>query len=268
MNFVVALHAEAKPLIEAFGLSKASCVSPFPLYHGANHQLAVSGIGRIPAAAATGFLLGRCSLSSPSLLNVGIAGHGSMAVGEAFVAHKITDEENPNAFYPPQLFDDEFSTSSLQTCNQPCDHYHEGLGYDMEAHAFYSVASRCVTRECAQVLKVVSDNPQRPASSIDAALATELISERLPQIFRLVEKIDGLADEISFVSTYHELLGQAKKRHCFSQTQNLQMERLFRHAQILQANEQSLAEAISSAKSAKGALRALEKLLDQERIFS
>ena len=42
MNFVVALKAEASPLIECFKLAKESVPSPFPLFANDRHRLVLS----------------------------------------------------------------------------------------------------------------------------------------------------------------------------------------------------------------------------------
>ena len=56
MNFVVALKAEATPLVESFELAKESAPSPFPVFANGKHRLVLSGVGKELAAKATRYL--------------------------------------------------------------------------------------------------------------------------------------------------------------------------------------------------------------------
>ena len=81
MNFIVALQAEARPLIDKFKLQKSTKFKTFRIFHNTKHRLIVSGIGQVQAAAATGFLLGLLKDKAEALLNVGLAGHGKLTMG-------------------------------------------------------------------------------------------------------------------------------------------------------------------------------------------
>ena len=89
MNFLVALQPEARPLIEKFKLKKRNGSNPFPVFENESHCLAISGIGRIQAAAATGYLLGQLDGRPQAMINLGIAGHGTLDVGTLFLANRI-----------------------------------------------------------------------------------------------------------------------------------------------------------------------------------
>ena len=56
MNFVVALKAEAGPLIECFKLVKESVPSTFPVFANDCHRLVLSGVGKELSAKATSYL--------------------------------------------------------------------------------------------------------------------------------------------------------------------------------------------------------------------
>ena len=77
MNFLVALKAEAGPLIDFYRLNQVHA-TPFPTFENQNHRLVISGIGRIRCSAATGYLLGLLPSKIEGLINLGIAGHGQL----------------------------------------------------------------------------------------------------------------------------------------------------------------------------------------------
>ncbi len=89
MNFVVALQAEACPLIDHYGLKRSSG-SPFRTFENQNHRLVISGIGTIRCAAATGYLLGLLPSRNEGLVNLGIAGHGQLEKGSLFIANRVS----------------------------------------------------------------------------------------------------------------------------------------------------------------------------------
>src|SRR5690348_6346061 len=93
LNIVVALHSEAKPLIEYYYLKKiCSETLPFPVFSNKDRSihLVVSGIGKIKTAAATTFL--HCLTGNKSFscfLNIGISGSSQYPIGALILAAKI-----------------------------------------------------------------------------------------------------------------------------------------------------------------------------------
>src|ERR1700761_8244047 len=100
---VTAFHSEAKPLIEYFKLKTQMTQAPFPIYQNENMHLIISGLGKINAALAVGYL--QAILQTPNIvwLNIGIGGHRSMEIGTAILAHKVIDESTARSFYPTFL---------------------------------------------------------------------------------------------------------------------------------------------------------------------
>ena len=87
LRLVVALSAEARPLIEHYRLERDSEARAFKVFRRDDVALVVAGLGKVAAAAATSFLhLAAGGGRNAVWLNVGIAGHGSRAVGEAVLA--------------------------------------------------------------------------------------------------------------------------------------------------------------------------------------
>ena len=119
MNFVVALKAEATPLVESFELTKENAPSPFPIFANDRHRLVLSGVGKELAAKATNFLSERFSNPNQAWMNFGLSGHGDLAKGTVYMANRILDDGGEGPFYPTQLLDHELESSALQTCSSP-----------------------------------------------------------------------------------------------------------------------------------------------------
>jgi adenosylhomocysteine nucleosidase len=270
MNFIVALSCEAKPIIDELRLTKQFSPSPFPVFRNDFHRLVVSGIGKVAAAAATGFLLGSSSTKREvqAYLNVGIAGHGTLQTNTAFIASCISDDQDKAIFYPPQIIDSDFEHSRLCTCSNPNQKYEKGLGFDMEAHAFYSIASRSATRELIQVLKVVSDNEGRSLESIQPTMVKEYICNHLLSILTFAQELDTLAKEISPNLETLDLQEKARKIHPFSQSQIFQLDRLISHSRTFDLEEKNLIELIEKSNSPKEAIHNLNTFIDPARILS
>ena len=138
----------------------------------------------------------------------------------------------------------------------------------MEAHAFYSIASRSGTRELIQVVKVVSDNEGQSYEFIQPTTATEYICNHLPSILAFAEELDALAKEISPNLETLGLQERARKLHPFSQSQIFQLDRLINHSRSFDLEEKHLIELIEKANSPKEAIYNLNTFIDPARILS
>jgi len=269
MNFVIALQAEAKPLIDALKMKKVSGSPPFPTFQNDRDQLVVSGIGKIASAGATGFLLGRNftdDLASP-FLNLGIAGHQSLDLESLFIADRILAEKDRQTFYPPQLIDPKIIRSSLLTCNQPSQKYEPDMGYDMEAHSFYITASKWITRELVQVVKIVSDNLQNPIHAVNPSSVTKGIEKNLASILSIVEELEALASEIRPSRKVTACKRQALLTQKFSQTQTHLLERLLNQAHSLKIQDAEILQCLEREKNAKNALKSIAALIEPHRVL-
>lgn len=202
--FVVALAAEARPLLTHYGLKRVNDAG-FSIYAKGSTYLVISGIGKINAAAATAHALSRLPHNGCAI-NIGIAGSDS-PLGTLFRANRITDG-NPasqQALYPPQIFQQHFPGRTVSSVDQPETNYTETEVFDMEAHAFCTTARRYLTAECVQSLKVISDNPQTPllqennegpSFKLSKQFVTDLIEPHLPEISRYASELVGLASTL------------------------------------------------------------------------
>ncbi len=220
LRFVVALEAEARPIVERFRLARDADDRSFKVFRGEQRVLIVSGVGKVAAAAATAHLSATCGGERDAVwLNVGVAGHGTRAVGEAVLAHKILDRASGRAWYPPQLFTGRafpapFATDQVTTVDRPELEYTEPGAFDMEASGFYATACRFASAELVHCLKVVSDGPAAPVEKVTAEGVRGLIERVLPVVEALVEECGRLSRELrgSSVQISRIVLGRKNSR--------------------------------------------------------
>ena len=200
LRFVVALQAEARPLVERFGLAPVS-EAPFPLYRGEEAWLIVSGQGKAAAAAATAYLhLASGGILGLAWLNVGLGGHGLRTLGEGVVAHKISDAASGVSWYPQLVIDSPSPTAPLLTVERVDEEYEPPWVYESEAAGFFPIACRFSVAELVHCYKVVSDNPDatlaRRVTGVDVEV---LIGRNLGKIETFARGLDGLARELEAI---------------------------------------------------------------------
>ena len=265
MNFLVALQPEARPLIEKFKLKKRNGSNPFPVFENESHCLAISGIGRIQSAAATGYLLGRLDGRPQAMINLGIAGHGLLMW--VLIPLLVFHSQEKGTYYPPAVLESKISKSGLQTMDAPEKDYLEPIGYDMEAHAFCSIAYQSITRELVQVIKVVSDNPSAPLADFNPKFATDLLFANLSHIEEISEQLEGLEREISMDPLILGMLAEIRaKLHCTA-TQVHQLERILQQAHALGMAQNEIRSLIKSSTHTKNLLSSLAEKLAPLRIM-
>jgi nucleoside phosphorylase len=228
-----ALPCEAKPLVAHFKLKKDQTSHPFALYYNEDTVLTVSGCGKIAMAAAVAYSLAKFPHSShPVLVNVGIAGHKTASIGELFAGHKITDVETGKHFYP-QLIAKLLpcSTLEIKTVSTPETTYADDCLYEMEASAFFEIATRFTTVELIQAFKVVSDNQHSDIRQIDAASASRWIAAKVENITEGIRQLEILAQSLEIKeSPYYQT---ALEKWHFTVNSQLQLKALLQRWQVL-----------------------------------
>jgi len=205
-NLVVALQAEAGPIIEALDLVQDRPAGIFPVYCNGSLSLVVSGIGRTHCAAAVTHLFHRTAQSvDQAWLNIGIAGHQQAPIGSVLLASRITEHASGRSWYPPYVLDVKLLRSPLVTVDEPERHYPDCCAYDMEASGFYQIACRCSTGELVQSLKIISDN-----SGSDLDLTADQISLLIADQMSAIESTVGQLSDLSRV-----LCGPCRTCHPF-----------------------------------------------------
>jgi hypothetical protein len=260
-----ALACEAKPLIDAWKLSKQSTSLPFTTYSNASRVVVISGIGKAAMAGAIGYTLARFpEVQMPIMINFGIAGHVFQSCGEAYLANKITDSETGKRFYPQLAFSLPCATSNLISYPKPETTYETESLYDMEASAFYETAIRFSSCELVHCLKVVSDNRQNPASNFNEANVVNWCTRQLPTLDYLLDQLQKLQQTLAVIdmTQYQQILD---KLH-FSATSSVKLRTLLQRWDVLKNNEKLLWRE-TNPRNGKELLTWLEKELDDSDFY-
>jgi hypothetical protein len=264
MNFVVAFIAEAQPVIDFYRLVKTDAPSG-SMFQNDQHCLLISGLGKDRAVSVTKLLGQSKAGKNEGWLNLGIAGHGSLAKGDAFLAGKIIDDKSEEVFYPTQIYQSSLPVSSLCTSSSPVTQYEPGMGYDMEAHSFYREASRFSFREFVQVVKIVSDTPSHPIEKIRPREASEMIASHMNQLDHLVRQIDQLALEVQPDAQIEKMAQEFLTVHHFSVTRSHQLRELLRHAKMLGVDLDEIKNLVSLSPNAKQAIDKIKTQIEPHR---
>lgn len=107
--------AEAKPLIQYYGLKKVLEAVPFPLYQGAADLLCVCGEDLFPITIATAYLAGRAQVPDPWLVFIEKTAHT-----DVFYPHALFDPETSRAYYPEMLYRHPFTEGVLESSEAAC----------------------------------------------------------------------------------------------------------------------------------------------------
>lgn len=197
IHLVVALPAEAKPVVSWLNLKRTQPAQGFPIYGHRHIRLVVAGSGKTNAAAATAFLyaMGGCPRDAV-WVNLGIAGHAGREVGTVVLADQISDAGTNWSWYPLLTMNAPCPTDALVTLDRPDLSYRRQAMLDMEASGFYATARRFSTPELVQVLKVISDNRHETADGLDAVRVRRLVSGSLDTLSRLLRGLGEFARDI------------------------------------------------------------------------
>lgn len=164
----IALHAEARPVIERFRLKQDDSFE-LPVFRRDDVWLTVTGTGSMKSAIATACLLTRVEWNEDAVMfNLGIAGHtqkaeeGPVSVGDRFLANKITERSTGRSFFPDLLARPPLAEAAVTTVERPLDRVDAGTVEpglaDMEAAGFYQAAATFLPPHRIGCVKVVSDH--------------------------------------------------------------------------------------------------------------
>ena len=212
INIICALQCEAQPLISFFRLKRDMHSRSFSLYTNATMSLTISGVNKINAAAGVAYSHAYLGTAPDDIwLNVGIAGHSTLAIGQAVIAHKISDQSNRQTFYPQILPDVSCPTAELISVEQVANDYGTSM-YDMEASGFYATASRFATTELIHSFKVISDNRLNPNPRFSKSFVSGLIEKNVITLEQFISRLQTLSGQLettdcqsidAFLSQWH-----------------------------------------------------------------
>ncbi len=192
-----ALECEAKTLINHFKLKKDNTSHPFSIYGNDEIILTVTGVGKVAMAGGVAYVLARFpDAKTPILINVGIAGHKTQAIGDLLIASKVSDAESRKVFYPQLIGANWPESSEIKSTALPNTDYVDNCLNDMEASAFYEIAVKFSSSELIHCLKVVSDNEQFSIEGINAKIVANWVSNQLESIEKIFNHLQQLRELI------------------------------------------------------------------------
>ncbi len=227
-----ALECEAKSLIDTFSLKKENSAHPFSIYKNDQFILTVSGVGKVTMAAAVAYTQALFQKNPfPILINIGIAGHSSLPLGELVLATKIIDHDTQKVFYP-QLIKNKFpKTCTLQTLSKPSTNYPIETMSDMEASAFYETAIKFSSSELIHAIKIISDNQTTSLDTITPKLVKQWVSHCIPQITQLLD--DWISLQKTMPNTHPTEFDAIIKQWHFSVSGQVKLKSLLGRWQLL-----------------------------------
>jgi len=262
---VVALKAEARPLIRHFCMTAEERDGSFRTFRSDTARLVVSGVGAAAARRATEYATAGLDHPSPCL-NVGVAGHGRLAVGTPLLIHKVTDRQTGDTHFPAFPFALPCATASLVTVTTAETAYVDPCAYDMEGSGFFAAAVAAAGNELAHSVKVVSDNPLEPVQGLSGQRIGLLLGERLELIESLVSVLTDCAGSVA--GRHHDppAYDLILQRWHFTFTQRHQLRRLLQrwHALAPGDLEPEILDPLrgSSLRSARQVITFLQSRID------
>ncbi len=265
---VVALAAEAKPLVEHWHMTRDSTVSSFPIFVNSDgtHWLIQCGVGKIVAATAVGFLAQRAQATkNDAWLNIGIAGSATHSLGTLIIGHKISDAGGLRNWYPSQIFQGPglglCPSTEIQTVDRPSDEYPKSGVVEMEASGFCGAAMRFGTVELVQAIKVVSDTPDHPIAQITKENVKGSIANKMKSIELVVNELLDLSREATSISSEPLFYEELRRSIHFTVAQSHQLRRLLRRWEAVMPDRDPMGE-ISEKSTPKIVLAELKGILD------
>ena len=260
INFVVALASEARPLVEHYKLSLLQRAPGFRIYASDTVRLVVTGVGKVHAASGTAYLAGLDPHLDQVWLNIGIAGHASLDAGTDTFALKISDRATGRNWYPPQTVNMPGVGAHITTYDTPIVSYPAESVCEMEASAYYSVATRFSSGEVVQCYKIISDNKTTSVSELTATKIVHLISDHVNEIDDVAQSLYGLTEQLLKSENQLEL-DQFFERWHFTVSQQVQLREALRKVRARNAREVLGVEQWRHCDSARHVLSEIELYL-------
>ena len=237
INLVVAHGLEAKPLLALFDLQPQED-SDNVYVSNSGVRLIVTGMGRQNVE----YSLAKWAESVPSArrdtawLNIGIAGHQNLAVGDTLIANKIIGGPDIASVFPTPIIGG-LRTGTVITVDQPELNYPEDAAYDMEAFAFWRSVAAFGPLDLVQSYKIVSDNPDSSTDKVTPTLIAELFDSASREIEHLVLQLKALAEKQQSLVSDPPAFLRAKASYRLSVTQEIQLRRLCHRFYALQMGD-------------------------------
>ena len=202
IHLIVATNSEARPLIDLFKLKKKKLKKNF-IYENQSISLTITGIGKVNAAIGVTQTYFFYNQKSDNIwINIGLAGHKNLKVGDICSVSKISDNEIDKKFFP--------FINGFKMQNQECltigkqKKFYSSSIYDMESSGFYQSACKYSSKELLQIVKIISDNQYESIDFKNKEIVynliinhKKLINELCSFMFRLKKRIFPISNKIS-----------------------------------------------------------------------
>lgn len=258
--WVVALHCEAKPVIDYYRLRKSHADNAFEIYQGDDMLCLVSGIGKVACAAACGWAAARQREdASLAWINLGCAGAARHEVGSAFSLDKIVDADTGQTYYPVPVSPGPLPAAACMSLSRASKEYREDFLFDMEASAFMQSALRFSSAELTKSIKVVSDNRGHQTGK-DRAATSRLIEKHIEDIDREASSLLELNREVAARAITADDWRRLNELAHFSQTQQNRLRVLWRYLCNRNHSADALLQQLARESSARAMIESLEAL--------
>lgn len=263
IHFICALKCEARSLIAHYRLRHCSDSASFPLYSSPDKQtsLTISGVGKINAAAATAFTHAFLHTEKQDIwLNLGIAGHRELEIGEITLAHKIIDQASQCVWYPQIIISPPCPSVEILSCDRPTTDYTDTL-FEMEAAGFYATACRFATSELVHVIKIISDNQRQPAEKMSESFVAGLVKNKLTVVDQIAESLSSLAKHLDNSNVTPDYYEQIIEQWRFTHAERIILKSCLNRWHILCPEENPMKE-IDKSLHGKGVIYQITNKLD------
>jgi hypothetical protein len=189
LNVVVALPAEAKALNRILQLQRLEADRDFPLYAGNGVVLIVAGPGLQAIQTGVRYLQRRNVSACAGWLNIGIAGHADLPLGQAVIASRVIGPEPGFSRELQHLSCPGCRSLPVCTVTTPETGYPHDWAYEMEAAGFVNAALESAPLGSIQVVKFVSDTRQHSTRAINAKMVKQLLLQQASLIRQIIERM-------------------------------------------------------------------------------
>jgi hypothetical protein len=258
IHIFCALPCEAQSIIQNFKLTELKQFNLFRIYQSKDKEinLTITGIGKINTAAAVSYHHACMQTNTSDVwLNIGVAGHANIAVGEARLINKVTDEHDNTHWYPQIIFNTPCDSANLITLDKPSTDYQDVL-FDMEASAFYQIAIRLGTAELIHCLKIVSDNSEQSTETVNADKVKKLIAAHTKTIEDLINALKPMSNEIRSIISEPDHFQYCIEKWHFTQSERFQLSRLL-HQWAIRLPETDVVKSVDNSTTGKAVLNTL-----------
>ena len=264
VHIFCALVCEAEPIINKFNLARLCEFKLFKVYQSTDKQisLTVTNIGSNNAIEAVTYHHASIKTSKHDIwLNIGIAGHENIPIGEIRLINKVVEHKSQLCWYPQIIFNPPCECIDLITLEEPSTEYQSCL-YDMEASGFFIAATQYGTLELIHSVKIISDNEKKPISGINKNNVNYIIRNNINTINTIINELRLLSSEIESTRKQPKDYDNFLKKWHFSQTEQYQLLNLLLKLN-LRFPDNNFIEITGNLKTGKLVIKELQKKLNK-----